>query len=110
MAALRLANEVRGRRKELKADLRAGQVLLADVLFSEAPYLQTMRVREILLAVPRLGKKKADRALATCQITHTAPLRRISPKTRELLLEALVYRCPSIDFGWKSETRAGVAV
>lgn len=106
MKALRIANEVRERRKELKADLRNGRVVLADVLFSDAAYLRTMKVRDLLLATPGIGKHKANRALQVCWISPTAPLARMSPRSRSILLEWLAEKHPSVELGWPTEQEA----
>jgi len=105
MAALARANEVRARRSELKADLKAGEVLLSEVLLSEADWLQGMRIREILLATPKIGKHRADRALQATWLSATIRLGRASMKSRERLLEALVERSPKIRIApdsWKA--------
>jgi hypothetical protein len=101
MEALSLANEIRSRRSELKADLKAGRVLLADVMLSEAAYLQGMRVRDLLLATPGIGKLKAARALRVCWISHTAPISKTSRASRERLLAWIAANHPVAETGWE---------
>jgi|GEM_PF-3755592 len=89
MAALAHGNKLRARRKELKKELGDDDVRLADVLLSEAEWLQGMRVREILLAAPGIGKYKANRALRVTMLSSTTRLGKVSPPTRERLLAFL---------------------
>lgn len=102
MRALARANEVRSRRKLLKAEMRSGEVSLAEVLLSEEDWLQSMQVRNILLATPGVGERKAARALQAYGLSFTVPLNRTSPKSREGLLAWLAAKHPSLDLGsWK---------
>ena len=107
MRALAIANEVRGKRSALKADLRSGRVRLADVLLSEEPWLQSMQVRELLLSTPAVGKVKANRALRYCWISSTATLGQTSRQSREKLLQWLADRHPKAGVGeWRRSTHA----
>lgn len=101
LAALARANQVRAKRSELKADLRAGRVLLADVLFSDTDWLQSMRVSELLLACPRVGKLKAQRAMQAAWLSPTIPLNRTSLKSCKVLLDWLARTCPKVVSGWE---------
>ena len=94
--ALALANEIRARRKQLKADLRSGQILLAEVLLSDADWLQTMRVRELLMATPGIGTQKTTHILRVCRMSHFARLGCLPRQRRRELLIALMERSPSL--------------
>ena len=96
LAALKRANEIRERRKQLKLDLRSGQVLLAEALLSDADWLQTMRVRELLLATPGIGTQKTTHVLRVCRMSHFAPLGGLPLQRRRELLVALMQRSPSL--------------
>lgn len=96
IAALSLANEIRSRRSQLKADLKAGRILLADTLLSEAEWLWTMKVRDLLLATPGIGPNKARRALRRCQLSESARLGGVSKQTRVKLIAYLMKRYPAV--------------
>ncbi len=102
MRSLALANEIRTRRAELKEDLKAGRVLLADALLSDEDWLQTMRIRELLLATPGIGPVKAQRALRLCWMNPSTRVSATTRKNRLKLLEHLAERHPAAETGWGS--------
>lgn len=61
--AARRGHEVRDWRKRLKVDLKSGALLLSGVLEENASELATMKVEELLLAVPGVGRRKMPRVL-----------------------------------------------
>lgn len=86
MANLTKANEVRFARAELKVELAAGARTLAEVLRADEDFIQTMKLADLLRAVPAFGKTKAQRALAACWISPSATVRALPPQRREQLL------------------------
>ncbi len=98
MRSLARANQIR-RRAELKVDLKAGRVLLADVLLSDEDWLQTMRIRELLLATPGIGPVKANRALRLCWMSPFTKVSGTTRKRRKKLLEHLVECHPATEVG-----------
>jgi hypothetical protein len=96
MQGLARANEIRERRAQLKKDLKAGRVLLAGALLSKEDWLQTMRVGEILLAVPGVGQKKVARAMSGCLLNHSVRLGTLTAERRRELLKALIERSPNL--------------
>jgi hypothetical protein len=102
MRNLALANEIRTRRSQLKEDLKAGRVLLADVLLADHDWLQTMRIWELLLATPGIGRVKADRALRLCWIGPNTKVSATTRTNREKLLEHLADRHPTAEVGWRA--------
>lgn len=97
MSALQKANRVRKRRAVVKAELRSGAVHLGDVLFSRAAYLQSMRIQDLLLATPKVGRTKATRALRACWLSGSSTVGKTSRKSKERLLEHLEERTPTIE-------------
>ncbi len=69
LRALRLANEIRSARAKLKKELASGEIELAQILAQPPECVQTARVRDVLLALPKIGSVKAGRILADCGIT-----------------------------------------
>jgi hypothetical protein len=80
---LRLANEIRSARAKLKKDLASGKIELTQVVAQPPECVRTARVRDVLLALPKIGSVKAGRILADCGIAHArrpdrAPAHRIA--------------------------------
>jgi hypothetical protein len=87
MEALQRANEVRIRRAQLKRDLKAGRVQIADVLADPPEHLLTGKVFDVLLAVPKCGRVKASRFLAVCRIAQSKTVGGLSDRQRSELVE-----------------------
>lgn len=99
MEHLERANEVRRRRSRLKAELAAGEVTLAKPLLVEQDWTRTMKIADLLKAVPGLGPAKVRRAFTANQIGHGATLGGLTAARRGDLLEWLVVNHPSIEVG-----------
>jgi hypothetical protein len=82
--ALREANRVRVARAAIKRDLKAGRVSLAAAL--EHPDVQTARVVDMLLALPRVGRTKANRAMARARVSTVKTVRGMTDRQRAALL------------------------
>lgn len=107
LSALNRANRIRTRRAQLKTELLSGRVKLADVLLAEEDWMYTMKVRDLLLAVPKLGTAKVTRALRATHISPTVALNRTDRRRREALLDWLAVNHPSVELGWeRSEVAA----
>jgi hypothetical protein len=89
LQALALANEVRCARAQLKRDLLAGRVGLLEVLSEPPACAENAMVRDLLLASPGIGPKRADRALTRCGISHSKAVIGLSSRQRASLLEFL---------------------
>jgi hypothetical protein len=70
MDALARANEVRALRARLKRDLKAGRASIGPLLRDPPPYLESAKVLDLLLALPKVGRVKATKVL---QITRVSP-------------------------------------
>jgi hypothetical protein len=95
MSALERANEIRRYRKDLKVDLAEGHVGLFGVLRSEDPMLDTMRVRDLLLATPKLGDAKVRRVLDANRIGSSLRLQDFPAWRREALIRWISDNHPS---------------
>jgi hypothetical protein len=81
--ALERANEIRALRARLKEDLKAGRVDVVELLERPVPDdLATMRVVDLLLAVPKLGRVKVHAALKRCAISPSKTLGGLSVRQR----------------------------
>ncbi len=89
MEALRRANEIRSRRAQLKKDLKSGRASIGAVISDPPEFVQTAKVFDMLMAVPKYGKVKATRFLNTCRISQGKTIGGLSDRQRSELLELL---------------------
>jgi hypothetical protein len=81
MDALAHANVIRSRRAQLKRDLKDQRVSIHDVLTDPPEWVGTMKVLDLLLAVPRLGPWHASKILNRTGISATKVVGSISSRT-----------------------------
>ena len=86
MDALRRANEIRVRRAQLKKDLKEGRVRVEEVLRRPPDYVETAKVFDILMAVPKFGRVKAARFLNQCRISQSKTVGGLSERQRAELI------------------------
>ncbi len=87
LEALDRANEIRSARSQLKRDLKAGEANLAAILNNPPDRLHSMRVRDLLRAVPKLGQVRVDHLLKTTQIAPGKTLAAMTHRqVRDLML------------------------
>ena len=89
MDALQKANVIRTRRAQLKRDLKAGRVSIHTLLLEPPEYLETAKVFDMLLAVPKYGKVKATRFINHCRISQGKTVGGLSERQRNELMELL---------------------
>jgi hypothetical protein len=89
MDALQRANEIRSRRAQLKRDLKAGRTSIHDLLLSPPDYLETAKVFDMLLAVPKYGRVKVNKILVTCRISPSKTIGGLSERQRTELVSLL---------------------
>ena len=82
MDALGRANEVRALRAELKRDLKAGRVSIGALLLDPPPYLETAKVFDMLLALPKVGRVKASKILHSCRVSPSKTFGGLSQRQR----------------------------
>lgn len=86
-AALELANEIRTHRADLKRKLKAGRIDLVDLMADEK--CDTMKLFDVLIAMPKVGRVKANRILAKCQISPSKTLGGLTYRQRHEILKWL---------------------
>jgi hypothetical protein len=86
MEALKRANDIRVRRAQLKKDLKDGRVQIEAVLNAPPEYVETAKVFDILMAVPKFGRVKAARFLNQCRISQSKTVGGLSERQRAELL------------------------
>jgi hypothetical protein len=86
MDALRRANEIRVRRAQLKKDLKNGAVRIEEILRNPPAYVETAKVFDMLMAVPKFGRVKAARLLNQCRISQSKTVGGLSDRQRHELI------------------------
>ena len=88
MDALSRANEVRALRAQLKRDLKAGRVSIGALLLDPPPYLESAKVFDMLLALPKYGRVKATKILNSCRVSPSKTFGGLSERQRAELAGA----------------------
>ncbi len=89
MDALHRANKVRTQRAQLKRDLKDGRVSIHALLLDPPDFLETAKVFDLLLAVPKYGRVKANKLLQTCRISPSKTIGGLSDRQRAELVGML---------------------
>src|SRR3954469_25770012 len=83
------ATDIRPRRASLKRDLKAGRTHIHGLLLDPPEYLQTAKVFDLLLAVPKYGRVKVNRILTQCRISPSKTIGGLSERQRGELVSFL---------------------
>jgi hypothetical protein len=86
MEALKRANDIRVKRAQLKKDLKAGRVQVEEILAEPPAYVETAKVFDMLMAVPKFGRVKAARFLNQCRISQSKTVGGLSERQRAELI------------------------
>ncbi len=86
MEALKRANEIRTARAQLKRDLKAGRRSIHDLLLTPPEYVETAKVFDMLLAVPKYGRVKVNKILGQCKISPSKTVGGLSERQRRELV------------------------
>jgi hypothetical protein len=89
MDALQRANAIRTRRAQLKKDLKASRVSIHKLLLDPPEYVETAKVFDMLLAVPKYGRVKANKVLQQCRISPSKTIGGLSERQRAELVSLL---------------------
>jgi hypothetical protein len=89
MEALQRANQIRTRRAELKRNLKAGRASIHDLLLDPPDWVETAKVFDMLLAVPKYGRVKVNRILTVCRISPSKTIGGLSQRQRTELVAML---------------------
>src|ERR1700756_50695 len=85
--ALQPANDIRSRRAQLKRDLKAGRQPIHELLLKPPEYLETAKVFDLLLAVPKYGRVKVNKILTQCKISPSKTVGGLSERQRRELVD-----------------------
>ena len=86
MEALKRANDIRVKRAKLKKDLKDGRVRIDQILRNPPEYVETAKVFDILMAVPKFGRVKAARFLNQARISQAKTVGGLSERQRTELV------------------------
>jgi hypothetical protein len=86
MEALKRANDIRVKRAQLKKDLKDGRVSIERILLDPPEYVSTAKVFDMLMAVPKLGRVKANKFLSQCRISQSKTVGGLSERQRSELV------------------------
>jgi hypothetical protein len=89
MDALERANQIRTYRAELKHDLKAGRKKIYDLLLEPPEELETAKVFDLLLAVPKFGQVKANKVFMQCRISPSKTFEGLSERQRGEMVSML---------------------
>lgn len=89
MDALARANHIRTQRAQLKRDLKAGRLSIHTLLLNPPEYLETAKVFDMMLAVPKYGRVKVNKILTTCRISPSKTIGGLSERQRSELVSFL---------------------
>jgi hypothetical protein len=89
MKALQKANNIRSERAKLKRDLKAGKKKIETLLLDPPEYVLSAKTFDMLLAVPKLGRVKANRILTHCRISPSKTIGGLSERQRGELVQQL---------------------
>src|SRR4051794_6531870 len=89
MEALKRANDIRTARAKLKKDLKANRASIQTILLDPPEYVQTAKVFDMLLAVPKYGRVKTNRILNQCRISPSKTIGGLSERQRAELISQL---------------------
>lgn len=83
MAALRRANSIRTYRAQVKSDLKRGKRSVASVI--DDPVCDTMKLFDVIIAVPKYGRVKVNRIFAHNGISPSKSCGGLSDRQRDAI-------------------------
>lgn len=90
LLSLAKANLHRSLRAQLKVDVKAGEKRAPLVILDPPEWAETMKVWDLLMAVPRFGRAKVGRMFRMHHISPSKTLAGLSGRQRDELAQALL--------------------
>ncbi|QUC02099.1 integration host factor, actinobacterial type [Atopobium sp. oral taxon 416] len=88
-AALEKAAAARHARAELREKIKKGEVTLQEVLDSDDPIANRLKVSALIESLPGYGKAKAQKIMDELGISSTRRVKGLGARQREQLVETL---------------------
>lgn len=82
MDALENANSIRSYRATLKRDIKAQRASVVSLLLDPPEELETMKIFDLLMSVPKFGRVKVNKLLQTCRISPSKTVGGMSDRQR----------------------------
>ena len=76
-------------RAQLKRDLKGSRISIHQLLLDPPAYVETAKVFDMLLAVPKYGRVKANKVLTQCRISPSKTIGGLSERQRSELVAML---------------------
>jgi hypothetical protein len=89
MDALERANEIRTYRKNVKRNLKSGRESIHALLREPPEEIETMKVFDLLIHVPKYGRVKVNKVLQVCRISPSKTVGGMSDRQRDELISML---------------------
>lgn len=89
MDALEHANEIRSYRANLKRDIKAGRVSIVSLLVEPPEEIETMKIFDLMLVVPKMGRVKVNKMLMQCRISPSKTIGGMSERQRDEVVSML---------------------
>lgn len=86
MEALTRANEIRSTRAELKQQVKRREQDALELLGRPIAELDTMKVFDLLLAIPKVGRVKVNKMLAAARVSPSKTVGGLSERQRRELM------------------------
>lgn len=86
MDALASANDIRIFRAKLKRELKEGHKDICALIENPPEKIKTMKVFDLLLSVPKLGRVKVNKMLNVCRLSSSKTVGGMSDRQRNELL------------------------
>lgn len=80
--ALRKGNLIRSKRALLKKEIKDGNEHISVLLLYPPNYIETMKVYDLIMSVPKYGKVKTNKILRICQISPSKTVKGLSNRQR----------------------------
>lgn len=90
--ALAHANDIRSKRAELKRDLKGRRRDVLDVLARPPEWVGTMKLFDLLMAAPKIGRVKAAATLKGCGVSPSRTVGGVTARQRRELAVRLERR------------------
>ena len=89
MDALESANEIRSYRAKLKRDIKVGRTSVVHLLVDPPEEIETMKIFDLLLAMPKMGRVKVNKLLMQCRISPSKTVGGMSERQRDEVVSML---------------------
>lgn len=86
MSALDRANEIRSYRANLKKDIKAGRENALELLAKPPEKIETMKIVDFMMSLPKMGRVKVDKILRQCRISPSKTMGGLSDRQRDELV------------------------